>query len=168
MSAVKLSPAPVDFAPFKSGCGMCNPSTDYKGFGGKKTKKSKKTTKKRSSTTTKKKRVVRRRKMSGGGDGDSEASKSFVLDADFLRKNLGISFSTMSGGGATPLPSAYFKPTDSMGPSSGPLPGYDRSSVGGRKKRTSTKKKKTPSVIRLPPLGGPRRTTGKKKTSSKK
>jgi hypothetical protein len=175
------------FQSFQSGCGVCNASKDYvdmyysqnpnmsQAGAGKKRRTTKKSTTKKSTTkksttkksttkksttkksTTKKSTTkVRKMKKMRGGSKDQK----FELDEQFIKDNLGISFETVSGGAATPLPSEWYNRSKFMDGSI--LPGYDIMEnklspiVGGKKKvKKSTSGKKV-------------KRTSKKKTTSKK
>ena len=174
---------------------MCNASTDYadiyysqnptlgatqSGAGKKRRVSTKKVQKKKSTTKVGKKKstgtkVVKKKSTSAKGKKRSmrggASESSFQLDDQFIRDNLGISFETV--GGATYMPSEYYKGgmLDSL--RTGTMAGYDPLAdklapvTGGKKKRV-TKKKTTlkKSTTKKTTKKGVKKVS-KKKTSKK-
>ncbi len=167
----------ASFQSFKSGCGTCNASKDYtdmyysqnpsltqtqSGAGKKRRVLKKKTTTKKKSVSTKKKSVTKKRSMRGG-------SKSFELNDQFIRDNLGISFETV-GGNPTPLPPQFYQSSMLDKLTTKSVSGIDAmenklATLSGGKKKRSTKKR---STTKKKTTTKKRTTTTKKRTTTKK
>ena len=175
---------------------MCNASTDYadiyysqnptlgatqSGAGKKRRISTKKVQKKKSTTKVGKKKststkVIKKKSTSAKGKKRSmrggASESSFQLDDQFIRDNLGISFETV--GGATYMPSEYYKAgiLDSL--RTGTMAGYDPLAdklapftvTGGKKKRVTKSKVGKKKTVKKSTKKGVKKVS-KKKTSKK-